>query len=124
MAYIPDQPVARRVEDVVQGDRQFDDAQAGAKMASGHRNCADRFAPQFVSNLPELPFVQSPRSAGELMVSRSGVVLMISTLLSQAIGAEGQDELTARTTGTMQAGLVLHNSSDQSIAPSASQPCS
>ena len=35
MADIPDQPVARRVEDVVQRDRQLDDAEAGAEMAAG-----------------------------------------------------------------------------------------
>ena len=35
VADIPDQPVGRRVEDVVQRDRQFDDAEAGAEMPAG-----------------------------------------------------------------------------------------
>ena len=35
VADIPDQPVVRRVEDVVQRDRQLDDAEAGAEMAAG-----------------------------------------------------------------------------------------
>jgi hypothetical protein len=34
MTDIPDQLVTRRVEDVVQGDRQFDDTETRAKMAT------------------------------------------------------------------------------------------
>ena len=80
MAYIPDQPVARRVEHVVQRDGQFDDAEAGSEMTAGHRNGTDRFGPQFVGNLSELALVQVPQVGGALMVSRSGVVMvMIAT---------------------------------------------
>ena len=32
MPDIPDQPVARRVEDMVESDRQFDDAEPGAEL--------------------------------------------------------------------------------------------
>jgi hypothetical protein len=35
VADVPDEPVVRRVEDVVQRDGQFDDAEAGAEMAAG-----------------------------------------------------------------------------------------
>ena len=42
VADIPDQPVARRVEDVVQRDRQLDDAEPGAEMAAGDRDRGDR----------------------------------------------------------------------------------
>jgi hypothetical protein len=35
MAYIPDQPIFRRVEDIVQGDSQFHRAQIGGEMATG-----------------------------------------------------------------------------------------
>ena len=48
MADVPDQPVVRRVEDVMQRDRQFDDAEAGAEMTAGHRDRVDRLGAQFV----------------------------------------------------------------------------
>ena len=54
MADVPDQPVARRVEDVVQRGGQFDDAEAGAEMAAGDRDGVDGFQPQFVGDLPDL----------------------------------------------------------------------
>ena len=66
MADIPDQPVARRVEHVVQRDGQFDDAEAGAEVAAGHRNRTDRFGPQFVGHLPELTLGQAPQIGGRL----------------------------------------------------------
>ncbi len=58
MADVPDQPVARRVEQVVQRDGELDDAEPGAEMAAGHRDRADGLGPQFVGNLPQLLFVQ------------------------------------------------------------------
>ncbi len=51
MTHIPDQTVVRRVEQVVQGDRQLDDAQARAKMSASHRNGVNHFVAQFVGNL-------------------------------------------------------------------------
>ena len=51
MADVPDRAVARRVEDVVQRDGQFHDAEAGAEMAAGHRDGADRLGAQLVGNL-------------------------------------------------------------------------
>ena len=44
VADVPDQPVARRVEDVVERDRQLDHAEAGAEMAAGDRDRGDRLA--------------------------------------------------------------------------------
>ena len=35
MADVPDQPIARRIEDIMERDRQFDDAEPGAQMAPG-----------------------------------------------------------------------------------------
>ena len=64
MAYIPDQPVARRVEYVVQCHGQFDNAEAGPEVTAGHRHSTDRFGPQFVGHLPELPLVQVPQIGG------------------------------------------------------------
>ena len=53
MPHIPDQAVARRIEDVVQRDRQFDDPKPRPQMASRDRHCIDGFGAQFVSHLPE-----------------------------------------------------------------------
>ena len=44
MADVPDQPVARRVEHVVQRDGQLHDPEARAEMAAGDRHRADRLA--------------------------------------------------------------------------------
>ena len=46
VADVPDQPVVRRVEDVVQGHGQLDHAQPGAEMPAGHRDRVDRLLPQ------------------------------------------------------------------------------
>ena len=51
VADVPDQPVARRVEDVVQRDRQLDDAEPGAEMAAGDRDGVDRLGAQLVGDL-------------------------------------------------------------------------
>ena len=48
MADVPDQSVARSVEDVVQRDGQFDDAKPGAEMAPGDRDGVDHLLTQFV----------------------------------------------------------------------------
>ena len=58
MADVPDQPVVRGVEHVMQRDRQLDDAEAGAQMPAGDRHGIDRFGAQFVGNLPQLAFAQ------------------------------------------------------------------
>ena len=54
MADVPDQAVARRIEDVMDGRGQFDDAEAGAEMAAGHGDGVDGFLTQFVRNLAHL----------------------------------------------------------------------
>ena len=54
MADVPDQAVARGVEDVMDGGGQFDDAEAGAEMSAGDRNGIDGFLTQLVGNLPDL----------------------------------------------------------------------
>ena len=51
VADVPDQPVARRVEDVVERDRQLDDAEAGAEMAAGDRDGVDGLGAQLVGEL-------------------------------------------------------------------------
>ena len=45
---IPDQPVVRRVENMVQGDRQLDRAQTGCKMPTHRADRIDQVGAQFV----------------------------------------------------------------------------
>ena len=54
MADVPDQPVLRRVEDVMERHRQLDDAEAGAEVAAGHRDGVDGFLTKLVCDLPHL----------------------------------------------------------------------
>ncbi len=54
MADVPDHPVARRVEDIMQGDGQLDDAKPRAKMAPGHGDRVYGFLTQFVGEAPEV----------------------------------------------------------------------
>jgi len=48
MADVPDQAVARRVENVVQCDGQFDHTESGPKMAPGLRNRGYRLLAQLM----------------------------------------------------------------------------
>ena len=58
MADVPDDPVARRVEDVMQRARQLDDAQSGAEMAPGRRHRIDHLGAKFIGELPKAFFGQ------------------------------------------------------------------
>ena len=58
MADVPDDAVARGVEHVMQRDRQFDHAEAGAEMAAGDGDRIDGLGAQFVGDLPELALVE------------------------------------------------------------------
>src|SRR6266480_5086732 len=55
---VPDQSVPRRIEEVVQGDGQFDHPKPRPEMPSGDGHRADRLGAQFVRQLPEVFFVQ------------------------------------------------------------------
>jgi hypothetical protein len=56
MADVPNQPVARRVEDVVQRHGELDDAKTGSKMTSRDRHGIDGLLPEFGSKLRQLGF--------------------------------------------------------------------
>ena len=66
VADVPDQPVARSVEHPVQGDRQLDDAEAGAEMPAGHRHRIDGLRSQFVGELAQLALGQPPQILGRI----------------------------------------------------------
>ena len=59
VADVPDQPVARRVEDVMERDGELDHAQARAEMPAGDRNGVDRLLPQFVGQTLQVALGQS-----------------------------------------------------------------
>jgi len=48
MTDVPDQLVIGCVEDIMQGDRQLDHAEAGAEMAAGDRDRVDHLDTQLV----------------------------------------------------------------------------
>jgi hypothetical protein len=58
VADVPDQDVLGRLEDVVQGDGQFDHAQTGAEMAAGDRDGVDGLGPHLVRQLFQLGDVE------------------------------------------------------------------
>ena len=65
VADVPDQPVVRRVEDVVERHRQFDHAEPGAEMAAGDRDRRDRLLAELVGDLRAAAIRSScRRSAG------------------------------------------------------------
>src|ERR1700761_1088357 len=64
MPDVPDQPIARRIEHVVQGGGQFDDTEAGAEMPARHRNCIDGFLTQLVGDLPYLFHLEPTQIVG------------------------------------------------------------
>ncbi len=66
VADIPDQPVARRVEDVMQRDRELDHAESGAEMSTRDGNGVDGFQPELVGELAELRIVE-PAQVGRVM---------------------------------------------------------
>ena len=58
MADVPDDAVARRVEQVVQRDSQLDDAEPCPEVAAGDRDRVDRLLAQLVRDLTKLALVE------------------------------------------------------------------
>jgi hypothetical protein len=52
MTDVPNQPVVRRIEDIMQRDGEFDHAEAGTEMAAGRGDCIDGLRAQLVGDLP------------------------------------------------------------------------
>ena len=59
VADVPDQPVIRGIEDVMQGDGELDHAEAGPEMAAGHRHRIDGFGPQRVRHALQVGFLEA-----------------------------------------------------------------
>ena len=54
MAHIPDQPIIRRVENIMDSRGQFDNAEPCPQMATGLRNRINGFGAQFIGKLAQL----------------------------------------------------------------------
>ena len=63
VADVPDQAIVRRVEHVVQRDRELDHAEPGAEVPAGYGDSVDRFLPQFIGHLAQLAGVELPEIA-------------------------------------------------------------
>jgi hypothetical protein len=60
VADIPDQLVARGVEDGMDCDGQFDHAQGGAQMPAGRGHFGDGIAPQFIGQADQIVIAKTP----------------------------------------------------------------
>jgi len=64
VADVPDQAIARGVENIVQGCRQFDDAETGAEMPARYRDGIDGFLTEFIGDLPDLFHLEPAQIVG------------------------------------------------------------
>ena len=64
VANVPDEPVGRCIEYIMERDRQLDDAKPGAEVTARDRNRVDRFLPQFVGKLAQLALFELPEITG------------------------------------------------------------
>ena len=67
VADIPNDLVVRRIEQVMQSHRQFDNPKAGTEMPTRYRDGIDGFRPQFVRDLLKLIGFVYTRSLGLLI---------------------------------------------------------
>src|SRR5205085_9632539 len=72
MPDVPDDAVVRRVEQIMQRDSQFDDAETGAEMGAGDRDGVDRLLAQFVGNLTQLTLVEAAEVVGGMDLVEQG----------------------------------------------------
>ena len=72
MPDVPDQPVARRVEDGMDRNRQLDHAERRSEVTPGHRYGADRLGTQLVGDLPEVGVRQATQCLRRIDVVEKG----------------------------------------------------
>ena len=104
MADVPDQPVARRVEHRVEGNRQLDHAERGAEVAAGDGNRIDRLGAQFsgellqlfggqVAQIGRMPHPVEEWSLGRYAHGRSFSALMCLGVLGAHLKQQSRDIL-------------------------------
>src|SRR5262245_39306058 len=59
VADVPDQTIARRVEQIVKRDRELDDPETCPEVSAGHSDRANCLSPQLVGDLPQLLLVKA-----------------------------------------------------------------
>ncbi len=74
VADIPDDAVVGGVEDVVEGDGELDDAEAGAEMAAGDRDGVDGLGAQLRGELGEIALGQLAQIRGNADAVEEGKV--------------------------------------------------
>ena len=94
VADIPDQRVARRVEEMVQGDGELDDAEPGAEMPAGDGDRVDRLGPQLVRELLQLPGCEAAQIGGLAMRSSKGCAAFVVPVAGPGSASKCQLELT------------------------------
>src|SRR4029078_3176451 len=72
MAAVPGDRVSGGVEKVVQGDRELDHAEAGAKVPARDGDRVGGLGPQFVGDMTQLPLLEPPDVAGGMDVIEEG----------------------------------------------------
>jgi hypothetical protein len=55
---VPDQPIVRRIKDVMESDGELDHAEAGAQMTARHADRIDCLLPEFVGELTKLAIAE------------------------------------------------------------------
>ena len=78
---VPDQLVIGRVENVVKGHREFDDAEARAEVAAGDGDSVDRFSAQFIGNLLQVPCIDTAQISGTLDGVEDGWMRLIQRVV-------------------------------------------
>jgi hypothetical protein len=85
---VEDQPVVRRVEHLVDGNRQFDHAEPGAQMPAGSRHRVDHLGTQFLGKLRQLLVVDGFQVGWEPDgVQKRGYLAGLSRHASQSLRA-------------------------------------
>ena len=74
VAYIPDQPIFGGIEDIVQGDGQFQNAQAGTKVAAGLADRPEQESPEFSGQLWKIFLGQGAQLGGHVNPVKNGRV--------------------------------------------------
>ena len=69
---IEDQPIVRRVENLVDGNRQLHHPEAGAQMSAGARYRVDHLIAQFAGQLRHVPIVQLSEVGGKIDLIQQG----------------------------------------------------
>jgi hypothetical protein len=72
MTDVPDDSVSWCIEDVVERDREFHNAEAGTQVASGHCYSVNRLGPKLIGHLMELALFELTQIVGGMDLIKQG----------------------------------------------------